>query len=453
MEPRFGNEKPTPPELGLAIASIAIGALTSICAIPAGIMLYNLEGIAVALIAIAPFAVLATVLGHIGKRSPLGVAGMTLGIVALVETGAVLAVLEYREARRVGAILAEKEKQHQIEQEQTRQERERTHQAEQQRIRAEETAKIAVAQAQEKQAILEISKQETEAARQRIEAEQKTAETPLRILQEQTKIEDSRRLTEETARAKADAETQVNVVKKEAAIAETDRLKFATSLKEEGRTRSNREIENEYRRALDEFYRVRNLAKEAEEKISKLEADIITTERMISTFNDRREAIYKSYKHTGSAYFAEQEQKLDAIRQDERRVHERLQQLREQLSNEKFGYSYRMKGVYSPSGSTRIVRRNLEKAQIELETARAAFIAIGGKPEEISAQTQQPKQPTTGASAHSGTTTIRLKDGSEFEASLFMEIGIEYHCKDVQGKMRILKKEEVAEIIRPDKAR
>ena len=184
--------KSTPAQLGLAIASLTIGVLTACAAVPAGISFHGAGETVVTLFAVLPFAVIAIVMGVIGRTNAMGIAGLALGFVALTETIAITSYYEYKDSKAKAAKLAEEEKLRQIESAKVKQEELRTKANMEARIQAEaeaDTARTQQRQAEsERQAELEKERlkaekemewrrqQTEEAARQRAEEERKAAE-------------------------------------------------------------------------------------------------------------------------------------------------------------------------------------------------------------------------------------------------------------------------------------
>lgn len=89
----------TSAELGLAIASLVVGAIISLCAIPAAYF-NGFERSAAAFIVITfPFAIACGAAGYIGRKSALGVAGMSLSVISCCETVGVVLYGQYQEER------------------------------------------------------------------------------------------------------------------------------------------------------------------------------------------------------------------------------------------------------------------------------------------------------------------------------------------------------------------
>ena len=85
---------PTSLQVGLAIASLSVWVLVSISAIPAGILLAEESG--PALLSLVAFACISFVMGFIGRRNAMGVAGLTLACIAVVETLSVYGYISYQ---------------------------------------------------------------------------------------------------------------------------------------------------------------------------------------------------------------------------------------------------------------------------------------------------------------------------------------------------------------------
>ena len=75
--------EPTKAEFGLGLASLVVGVITAIAVVPTGIYFPIAAGILI--VSWFPFASIAAILGIIGRRCALGIAGLTLGILAVVE--------------------------------------------------------------------------------------------------------------------------------------------------------------------------------------------------------------------------------------------------------------------------------------------------------------------------------------------------------------------------------
>jgi stage V sporulation protein SpoVS len=94
---RIREERPrTGYELGLGIGSLVVGVLTSLCTIPAAVVCGLLSVDPWFIASVLPFAITGGICGFIGRRSSLGVAGVVLSIVAVLEAFGVLGYSHYQ---------------------------------------------------------------------------------------------------------------------------------------------------------------------------------------------------------------------------------------------------------------------------------------------------------------------------------------------------------------------
>jgi hypothetical protein len=92
------KEEKSPAETGLAISSLTVGVLVAISAIPVG-MLLSKESTALTLLPPFAFAVISVVTGFIGRKNAMGVAGLVLGAIAVLETVGVYGYISYEKSQ------------------------------------------------------------------------------------------------------------------------------------------------------------------------------------------------------------------------------------------------------------------------------------------------------------------------------------------------------------------
>ena len=157
------SEPPTPSQTGLAIASMSVGILVTISAVPAGILLA--EKSAPTLLSLVAFACVALVMGAIGRRNAMGVAGLALASIALVETASVYGYISHQaEMERLKEVAIQKEK--------TAQERERASLEEAKRLTAEAERRTAEIQFEQQKKKLEAKTAEANARKAKLESEE-----------------------------------------------------------------------------------------------------------------------------------------------------------------------------------------------------------------------------------------------------------------------------------------
>jgi len=220
------DQKPSGTELGMGIAALVIGVITTLVAIPAGREFHGNKETMFVLIALVPFALIASVLGLLGKKSPMGVAGAILGLLAIVECGLVVGYFEYKDAKEQTQAAAErKENEERQEREKQRQldilkQQQQNEEAQRQDAERRERQRRADVAAEEKRRSDERAAQlELEKVRLAAESEKQRADA------ERTQVERERL---EKEQREADA---ANVDKRAAEMAEEKKRKEAEDQK------------------------------------------------------------------------------------------------------------------------------------------------------------------------------------------------------------------------------
>ena len=190
-ELRRESQTASPAQTGLAIASLAVGVLVAMSAVPAGILLA--EKAAPTLVSLVAFACIALVMGIIGRKNSMGVAGLALAGVALVETVSVYGYISHQaELDRLKEVS--------IQQEKTAQERQRAERAEAELRIAEEKRLLADILFQQNKKKLEAETAEANARKAKIETEEKIR----RESNEKVSMEQQAIIAEAQARAAED---------------------------------------------------------------------------------------------------------------------------------------------------------------------------------------------------------------------------------------------------------
>ena len=220
--------KPEPPkttatELGLAIASLAIGVLVAISAVPAGVLL-GTEHTAITLIPIFAFAVISVILGTLGRRNAMGVAGFVLGAIAVVEAVSVYGYLSYQQEKERQALVAQ-------EKERTKQAQEKTRLAEIEldKKRADTAKQIAENEAEK----MERAKEQELRLQLKLTQEEKEREQQFALFaQQREKEEAEREIREREIRRQTEIERRESETRrKERAITEkTENLRLLEKL-------------------------------------------------------------------------------------------------------------------------------------------------------------------------------------------------------------------------------
>lgn len=350
-ERNHNNPKPsTPTETGLAIASLAMGVLVAISAIPAG-MLMSAQAAGTILVSLLAFAMISTVLGFIGRKNAMGIAGTALGIVALLETTCIFGCIAYQEQQERAKIVA--------------QEKERTKQKEDEK-RIEEI-KLAQKQAETEALLAEARSKE---AQLKIQQEQKNQENIKQTKEDELAAAETEKLRQEQFKKidqeRKDREAKVSLEQQQAAIAraQADRQR-REEVKKEGLALVSK-LQNAYPVALNDFQKVRTEVIRQREEASK---SIEEAKGMKTRLNNVSDIARKlSYEDPQREKWISEERRIRKLLEDKERYPDIIE-----LRN----YSI------EPSNEWKLIASNIDLQPITDDDLRERYCSMGNKLAEI----------------------------------------------------------------------
>ena len=407
----------TPAQLGLAIASLTIGVLTACAAVPAGISFHGIGETMVTLFAVLPFAVIAIVLGVVGRTNAMGIAGLALGFVALTETVAITTYYEYKDSKAKAAKLAEEEKLRQIESARVKQEELRTKANMEARIQAEAEAETASSQQREAEA----------ARRAELEKERLKVERELALRNQQQEEAARQRAEDERKAAEARAAREAELDRRDAELIAKNQQDMRKKTASE-----SLQILDEAKRDLASKKKTRE---EAEAIVAKTEAALrvykIQATSAATKLNELRRKQYEP--NSEQVDYSTQMERLQA---EESRANEKIRELDDSF--------YRQRSEVSQA------QRAEKAAEKKVKTCAENARALGADPNAIPAPAlsmpaDEPSTPTVTPKY----ATYTLKDGRKLSAKRVMVVDENYAIQEPDGTMITVPKKDVVEIKEP----